>query len=57
MHVARRHQPQYIDLLMLGHLHELASMSAHTARRSWWTVVSLLMVVALLFGIAGAMLP
>lgn len=51
MNSARR-QPQYLDLFLLTHLDDLASKSVQSARRSWWLIVSLMLVVAFFFSLA-----
>ena len=53
MKVARR-QPQYLDLLLLTHLSDLASASVQAARRNWWFIVSLVLLAAFVFSLALA---
>ena len=44
-----RRQPQYLDLLLLTHLDAFASDSDQSARRSWWLIVGLMLLVAFFF--------
>ena len=53
MNSARR-QPQYLDPFLITHLDDLASVSVQPARRSWWFIVSLVLLVALVFSLALA---
>jgi hypothetical protein len=56
MYARRQQPPQYVDPFLLMHLHDFASVSVSSARRSWWLIVSLTLAVALLFSFAGALL-
>src|SRR5207245_7523467 len=46
-----RRQPQYLDLLLLTHLDAFASDSDQSARRSWWLIVGLMLLVAFFFSL------
>ena len=50
MNPARR-PPQYLDLLLLTHLDAFASDSNQSARRSWWLIVGLMLLVAIFFSL------
>ncbi len=50
MNTARR-QPQYLDLLLLTHGDAFASGSDQSARRSWWLIVGLMLLVAFFFSL------
>ncbi len=50
MNPARR-PPQYLDLLLLTHLDAFASDSNQSARRSWWFIVGLILLVAFIFSL------
>ena len=54
MHYARRQQPQYLDPFLLTHLNDFASASVQSARRSWWFIVGLTLLVAFFFSLIAA---
>src|SRR2546428_2516649 len=48
---SQRRQPQYLDLLLLMHRDAFAFGSDQSARRSWWFIVGLMLLVALFFSL------
>src|SRR2546425_11559362 len=48
---SQRRQPQYLDLLLLMHGDAFASGSDQSARRSWWLIVGLMLLVAFFFSL------
>ena len=50
MNPARR-PPQYLDLLLLTHFDAFVADSDQSARRSWWLIVGLMLLVAFLFSL------
>ncbi|HZC82324.1 MAG TPA: hypothetical protein VE222_11545 [Nitrospiraceae bacterium] len=43
-----RRRPQYVDLLPLTHLDDLASAYVQSARRAWWLSLGIMLLVFLL---------
>lgn len=48
---SQRRQPQYLDLLLLTHRDAFAFGSDQSARRSWWLIVGLMLLVAFFFSL------
>ena len=46
-----RRPPQYLDLLLLMHRDVFALGANQLARRSWWLIVGLMLLVAFLFSL------
>jgi hypothetical protein len=50
MNTARR-PPQYLDLLLLMHRDAFATGSYQLARRSWWLIVGLMLLMVFFFSL------
>ena len=48
---SQRRQPQFLDPLLLTHRDAFASDSYQSARRSWWLIVGLMLLVAFFFSL------